>query len=151
MPMINIGVIGASQCSEQIRDLAEKVGKEIAKKGFILVCGGLGGVMEAAAKGAKEEGGITVGILPGPDPEQANRFIDIKIATNMGHARNMILVHSSHAIIAIGGEYGTLSEIAIALKLGKPLIGLNSWNIKGMIQVSNAEEAIQKICSLLPR
>lgn len=149
--MLNIGVIGANQCSKEIENLAEEVGREIAGRGFILLCGGLGGVMEAAARGAKEEGGITVGILPGPDPKEANRFIDVKIATNMGHARNIILVHSSHAIIAIGGEYGTLSEIAIALKLGKPLVGLNSWNIEGITQVSDAKEAVQKICSLFPK
>lgn len=149
--MLNIGVIGASYCSKEIEDLAEEVGREIARRGFILLCGGLGGVMEAAARGAKKEGGITVGILPGPVPKEANRFIDVKIATNMGHARNIIIVQSSHALIAIGGEYGTLSEIAIALKLGKPLVGLNSWNIEGIIQSGNAKEAVEKICSLFPK
>ena len=127
-----IGVIGAGTCSSETRALAEAVGKEIAKKGAVLLCGGLGGVMEAAACGAKLEGGITLGILPGVLREEANPWIDIAILSGMGHARNALIPQSSDALIAVSGEYGTLSEIALGLKMGKPVVLLESrWKIEG--------------------
>lgn len=142
---IQIGVIGAGSCGGEVRKIAEEVGREIAKKGAILICGGLGGVMEASAKGAKAEGGITVGILPGFDPSDANPFIDIKIVTGLSHARNVLVVHSSDVLIAVSGGYGTLSEIAIALKLLKPVVGFNTWDISPtIVQAGNAKEAVKK-------
>lgn len=124
-----IGVLGASSCGPEIRTLAYEVGAEIARQGAILLCGGLGGVMEAAAKGAKDHGGLAVGILPGASAGEANPYIDLRIVTHMGHARNVILVRSSDAVIAVAGGYGTLSEIAIALKTGTPCIGLGTWDL----------------------
>ncbi len=126
---IKIGVVGASACDETIASIAYEVGQEIVRQGAVLLCGGLGGVMEAAAKGAKEAGGLTVGILPGASAKNANPYIDLSIVTDMGHARNIILVQSSDAVIAISGAYGTLSEIAIALKTGIPCIGIQTWDI----------------------
>jgi hypothetical protein len=147
--MIQIGVIGAADCSSEGASLAFQVGKLLAQHGAVLVCGGLGGVMESAARGAKESGGSTVGILPGTDLSEANPFIDIKIVTGLSHARNILVVRSSEVLIAIEGGYGTLSEIAIALKLGKPVIGLNTWNIDpGIIQVKTADEAVAKALKL---
>lgn len=140
-----IGVIGAANASEELLHLAEKVGRLLAKEGAILITGGLGGVMEAASKGASLEGGITVGILPSMRKEDANPYIKIPIPTGMGEMRNALIVRASDALIAIGGEYGTLSEIAFALKSGKKVIGLNTWKIKGLLEVTSAEEAVSKI------
>ncbi|MFQ5788382.1 MAG: TIGR00725 family protein, partial [Thermodesulfobacteriota bacterium] len=106
---------------------AEEVGKEIAKRKGVVVCGGEGGVMEATCKGAKSENGLTIGIIPGYRKSEANQYVDIPIVTGMSHARNIIVVRSSDAIIALGGSYGTLSEIAFALKLGIPIIGIKTW------------------------
>ena len=139
-----IGVIGASRCSAEIAELAEAVGREIGRRGAVLVCGGLGGVMEFASKGAKEAGGLTIGILPGTSKEEANCHIDIPIVTGMGHARNIVIAHSSDSIIAISGEHGTLSEIAIGLKLEKTVIGLNTWDIEGVLRAKTAAEALDK-------
>ncbi|MFH1312176.1 MAG: TIGR00725 family protein [Candidatus Eisenbacteria bacterium] len=140
-----IGVIGGAEASPDILMLAESVGRLIARTGNILVCGGLGGVMEAAARGAKSEGGTTVGILPGPTGAEANRNIDIAIATNMGHARNAIIAHTCDSLIAVGGRYGTLSEIGFGLALGKKVIGLRSWDCDpGIIPARDPEDAIEK-------
>jgi uncharacterized protein (TIGR00725 family) len=144
-----ISVIGAGSCSKEIYGIAEEVGKLIAQKGAILITGGLGGVMEGASKGAKEAGGITVGILPGFSKDDANKYIGIPITTGLSHARNIIVARTADALIAVSGEYGTLSEIAIALKLGKPVIGINTWdNIKEVIKVNNPEEAVTKAFEL---
>ena len=143
--MINkqIGVIGAGNCDENVAMLAQKVGQEIAKRGAVLICGGLGGVMEAAARGAKQEGGMTIGILPGSSREDANPYIDIVILSAMGHARNAIIAQSCDALIAIDGEYGTLSEIALSLKMGKTVVVLESkWKIEGTIVAKDAKEAV---------
>ena len=143
--MINkqIGVIGAGNCDENVVMLAQKVGQEIAKRGAVLICGGLGGVMEAAARGAKQEGGMTIGILPGSSREDANPYIDIVILSAMGHARNAIIAQSCDALIAIDGEYGTLSEIALSLKMGKTVVVLESkWKIEGTIVAKDAKEAV---------
>ncbi len=148
--MIQIGVIGAGQHNEDTDRTAFEVGVEVARSGAVLICGGLGGVMESAARGAREEKGMTVGILPGPNKAEANPFIQIPIPTDLGHARNAVVVRASDAVIAIGGGYGTLSEIALALKMGKPVVGLNTWDIPGVHPVTNAQEAVRvalKRCS----
>ncbi len=133
-----IGVIGAGNCSSETRALAEAVGREIAKKGAVLLCGGLGGVMEAAACGAKLEGGTTIGILPGTCRKDANPWIDMAILSGMGHARNALIAQSSDALIAVSGEYGTLSEIALGLKMGKPVFVLDcKWEIEGIQRVKS--------------
>ncbi len=124
-----IAVVGAGKCSQQIADLAEQVGATLAQHNITVICGGLGGVMAAACRGAKAVGGQTIGILPGSDPQTANPWVDVAIATGLGEARNTIIVHTAQALIAVGGEFGTLSEIAFALKLGKPVIGLQTWQL----------------------
>lgn len=145
-----IGVVGAGTCSPELAELAAEVGREIARKGAILVCGGLEGVMSAAASGAKELGGVTLGILPGPDPAGANEFIDFPIATGMGPARNSIIVHTADVLIAIGGEYGTLSEIALALKIGKGVIALEpQFQIPGIITVQTPLSAVDEALTLV--
>jgi len=145
-----VSVIGAGSCDKKIYSMAEEVGRLVAQKGAVLVTGGIGGVMEAASKGAKEAGGITVGILPGFSKEEANKFVDIPITTGLSHARNIIVAGSADAVIAISGEYGTLSEIAIALKLGKPVVGIKTWdNIEGVVKVNSPEEAVNKVFELL--
>lgn len=138
-----IGVIGASQPSAEGMRLAALVGREIARCGAVLVCGGLGGVMEAAAKGAVEAGGEVLGILPGPDAAQANPFVTFAVPTNMGHARNVIIAHAASALIAVEGEYGTLSEAAIGLKLGKTVITLpGGLELRGMCLAETPESAV---------
>jgi len=140
---IFIGVIGAGDCSDDVYELAEEVGERIAEAGAVLVCGGLGGVMEAASKGAKKQGGITIGILPGNDKDHANQYIDFPIVTGLGEGRNLLVVRNSDAVIAFPGEFGTLSEIAFCLKLGKPIIGLSTWEVSDeIIQAKNAQEAV---------
>jgi len=138
-----IGVIGAGTCDNEVYDLARKVGKGIAEMGGILICGGLSGVMEGAARGAFENGGITVGILPGPDRLEANPYISVPIVTDLGHARNVLIVRTADSLIAISGGYGTLSEISIGLKLGKPVIGLRTWpEMDGIHYVNTPDEAV---------
>jgi hypothetical protein len=140
---LQIGVLGASACKPDIEELAYQVGAEIARQGAVLLCGGLGGVMEAAARGAREHGGTTVGILPGLSAEEANPFIDLRIVTHIGHARNVVLVRSSDAVIAVSGGYGTLSEIAIALKIGIPCIGLRTWDLG--LELVSAREPVEAV------
>ena len=146
-----IAVIGGGECSAQEAELAEAVGRELAKRGAILVCGGLGGVMEAACKGASSEGGVTIGILPGDDYRAANPHVQIPIVTGMGYARNIAVVKSAQAVIAIGGSYGTLSEISHALQSSIPVIGLNTWALSrngqpdnSIIPAQNPAEAVNK-------
>ena len=122
-----IAVIGNSDPPPHIYELAEAVGRELARRGMMPVCGGLTGVMEAVCKGAKAEGGTTIGILPGGSPDTANVHVDIPITTNMGYARNVAVVSTGRAVIAVGGAFGTLSEIAYALSYGIPVVGLHSW------------------------
>ena len=147
--MKRIGVIGDAICSEKIMSLAEEVGREIAKRKGVLICGGLTGVMEGAARGAKKEGGLTIGIIPSESADDANPFIDIPIVTGLQDARNVIVVRSSEAIIAIHGKYGTLSEIALALKFKIPVIGLNTWEVShDIVSASNAVDAVEKAFNL---
>jgi len=151
-----IAVIGAGQCDEKTYALAEQVGRELALRGATVVCGGLGGVMEAACKGAKSVGGRTIGILPGITCRDANSFVDIPIVTGLGEARNSIVVRSGRAVIAIGGEYGTLSEIAFALKFGIPVIGLGTWELArggtllaSMVEAKDARQAVDLAISAI--
>jgi len=150
-----IAVIGGSQPSSKEAKLAEAVGRELAKQGAILICGGLGGTMEAACKGASAEGGVTVGILPGNNRQEANPYVQIPIVTGMGYARNIAVVKSAQAVIAIGGNYGTLSEISHALQSGIPVIGLKTWALSkndrqdnSIIIVNSPAEAASKALDL---
>ncbi|HEY32164.1 MAG TPA: TIGR00725 family protein [Dehalococcoidia bacterium] len=124
-----VAVIGGNEPSPEEARLAEEVGRELARRGAILLCGGLGGIMEAACRGAASEGGITIGILPGNSPKDANPYVRIPIVSGTGYARNIAVVKSAQAVIAIGGSYGTLSEIAYARQSDIPVIGLNTWSI----------------------
>ncbi len=147
--MKTAGVIGAGKAERELLKMAEEVGKLLAKEGVIIITGGLGGVMEAASRGAFLEGGITVGILPTVRKDDANPYVKIPIPTGMDEMRNALVVRASDVLIAIGGEYGTLSEIALALKTGKKVIGLKTWNIKGVIEANSAEEAVRVALNLL--
>lgn len=124
-----IAVCGAGSCDAELAALAEEVGRLIAQANALLVCGGLGGVMEAACRGAVAGGGTTIGILPGSDRMTANPAVTIPIASGMGHARNVMIVQTADVVIAIGGEYGTLSEIALARKCGRQVVGLATWDL----------------------
>ncbi len=144
-----IAVIGSSDPTLQFVSLAIEVGRTIAEVGGILVCGGLGGIMEAAARGAKEKGGLTVGILPSYDKKTANAFIDMIIPTGLGHARNVLVTASGDAIVALPGSHGTRSEISIALKLGKPVIGVRAWReIPGVKQIYSIDELSKELMHL---
>jgi uncharacterized protein (TIGR00725 family) len=148
---LRIGVLGPGTAPPATLALAHEVGAQIARQGAVLICGGLGGVMETAARGAKEAGGLTVGIVPGSDPAEANDFIDIPVVTGMGEARNVLVVRSSDAVIAIAGSYGTLSEIALALKIGVPVVGLATWELRSpdgstppILTASSPQDAVAK-------
>lgn len=141
---MQIAVVGGGVCSPDVAGAARCLGRLIATRGHVLLCGGRGGVMEAACCGAREAGGLTVGILPG-GREQGNICLDIAIATAMGHARNAIIVNSADAVIALPGEMGTLSEIALALKMGRPVISLASWDIPGALRASSPEQAVEML------
>jgi len=138
-----IGIIGGNEADQKIYEIAYEVGRLVAKNNAILVCGGLGGVMEAASKGAKSIGGITIGIIPSSNIKDANRYIDIPITTGIGYARNLMVVLNSDVLIAIDGRYGTLSEISYAMIFGKKVIGLETWDIDGIKKARNPEEAIK--------
>lgn len=148
----HVGVAGAGTCSGEIYQLARNVGYRIGKRGWTLICGGLGGVMEAAARGCSEAGGITVGILPGLGKQTANPFIRIPIPTGLGELRNGLVVRASDVLIAVSGGYGTLSEIALALKVGKPVVGLGTWKaVDEILHCRDCEEAIATTARLLDR
>jgi len=121
------------------------VGRQLAERGAVVVCGGLGGVMEAACRGAKEAGGLTVGILPGTDRAAANAFVDVAVPSGLGEARNALVVRAADAVVAVGGGYGTLSEIALALKAGKRVVGLDSWDIEGVHAVADPDAAVAAV------
>lgn len=139
-----IAVIGGKKEVKALMKEAEEAGRLIAEGGAILISGGLNGVMESASKGARSASGLTVGILPQDNTLGANRYIDVAVATGLGIGRNVIIARTADALIAIGGEYGTLSEIAFALQLGKPVVGIRSWDIRGMIPAVDAADAVAK-------
>jgi uncharacterized protein (TIGR00725 family) len=145
-----IAVIGGSEVHARVARVAETVGAGLASAGAILICGGLGGVMEAACRGAKSAGGLTIGFLPGLDRAAANPWVDVVIPTGLGEARNLLVVRSASVVIAIDGEYGTLSEIAFALRLGTPVIGLGTWSLTrpdgaedtGLVAIEDPSDAV---------
>ena len=152
---LTIAVIGGGKCSAQEAVLAETVGRELAKRGAVLVCGGLTGVMEAACRGAAIESGLTIGILPSDDPADCNPYVQIPVATGAGYARNIAVVNSAQAVIAIDGDYGTLTEIGFAMKSGIPVIGLHTWSLyrngqedESVIKAEDAVDAVEKAISL---
>ncbi len=155
---IVIGVIGEGDCPGDLYRMAEEVGRLVAERGAAVVCGGLGGVMEAACRGARGAGGTAIGILPGFEKSDANAFVTTALPTGMGEARNALVVRAADALVAVGGKYGTLSEIALALKMGKPLVGLRTWGlvlqgkpIKPFPECSTAAEAVELAFRLIGR
>lgn len=156
MSDLTIGVIGGNSVDTRIYDLAVEVGRRIAQSGARLICGGLGGVMEGACKGASEAEGLTIGVLPGEDSREANPYVKIAIATGLGIARNLIIVRTSDVLIAVDGSYGTLNEISGALNLGKPVVGLETWDLPAagttdpslFFPVQTPQEAVEKALAL---
>jgi uncharacterized protein (TIGR00725 family) len=140
---LRIAVIGGSRAGRQAVDAAFEVGRLLARSGAVVVCGGLGGVMEAACRGAREEGGLTIGILPGGSPADANPWVDVPVATGLGYTRNALVVMNADAVIAVDGEYGTLSEIAYGRIHGRKVVGLGTWEVKGVDAASSPEEAVR--------
>lgn len=145
-----IAVIGSGDCTAEEAAAAEVVGRLLAEAGAVLVCGGRGGVMAAACRGAKSAGGLTIGILPGADAGEANPWVDVPIVTGLGDARNALVVRSADAVIAVSGGYGTLSEIAFALKWGRRVVGLGTWELArdgrpdgGILRAETPEEAVK--------
>ena len=154
-----IAVIGGDNPPQAALPLAEAAGREIARRGHVLVCGGRGGLMEAACRGAREAGGHTIGILPGPDRHDANAYVEFPIVTNLGAARNAVVALTADALIAIDGSYGTLSEIALALVYGKPVVGLRTWHISDdagvedthIVRAASPAEAVELAVSAAQR
>ena len=150
--IIYLAVIGGGEASPDLLALAREVGREVARRGAVLLCGGLGGVMAAAAQGAGEEGGVSIGILPDPDRSRANPYLTYSLPTNLGHARNVLIAHSADALIAVDGSHGTISEAAIALKLGKPVVGLHvTWEMPGLRRAAAPAEAVAAALEMLGR
>lgn len=148
---ITISVIGGHKIDDEVESLAQEVGRIIAKVGAVLVCGGLSGVMEAASRGAKEAGGLTVGILPGKDKSDANPYIDIALPSSIGYARNAMVACAADIIVALPGSDGTSSEISYGIVYKRPVIDLGGWNRKGMIKAKDARDAETKIKELISR
>ena len=143
MPGPYVAVVGAGVEAEDTDRTAEAVGRALGRAGAVVVCGGLGGVMAAACRGAKAEGGTTVGILPGLDRDAANPWVDVAVTTGLGEARNVLVVRAADVVIAVGGEYGTLSEIAFALKVGTPVVGIGTWDIDGVVSAETPKDAVE--------
>jgi uncharacterized protein (TIGR00725 family) len=150
-----VGVVGAGLATEAELQLAAGVGRLIAEAGAVLVCGGLGGVMDAAAQACEEAGGMSIGVLPGDDRLAASRHLTMAVATGMGEARNAIVARTADVLVAVGGEYGTLSEIAFALKMGKPVVGLSTWDLAReelgdpIVRAETPVEAVTKALNLI--
>ena len=138
-------MVGAGDASAAQRAAAEAVGGLLAEAGAVVVTGGLGGVMEAACKGAAAAGGLTLGILPGTDRGEANPHVTLAVPTGMGEARNALVVRAADALVAIGGEWGTLSEVALARKAGKPVVGLDTWDLEGVERASSPADAAARV------
>jgi uncharacterized protein (TIGR00725 family) len=155
---VAVAVVGAGQCDAQIATLAAEIGKLVAERGAVLITGGSTGVMEAASRGAHDAGGLVVGILAESDSRAANPWVDVAIPTGMGQLRNGLVVESAGAVIAVAGEWGTLSEIAFARKIGKPVIGLRTWRFSrddagddDLVRVDSPQEAVDQAFALLVR
>lgn len=145
-----VAVIGGSQCDDETAETARQAGRLIAGRGWLLVCGGRGGVMRAACQGAREAGGATVGLLPGEDWRAGNEFLSLAIATGLGHMRNFLVVLNADAVLAVSGGAGTLSEIALALKIGRPVAAVGQWaGLPGVRRAQSAEEAMNLLETLL--
>jgi uncharacterized protein (TIGR00725 family) len=144
-----IAIVGAGKCSKKLRDKAAVVARHVVKGGGVVICGGMGGIMEGAARGAWEGGGISVGVLPTEDKNDANKFITIPLPTGFGEARNLIVIRAADAVVAFPGKYGTLSEMAFALKIGKPLISISAWKLgDAIIEIDDAQQAAEKALEL---
>ena len=143
-----IAVVGPGDADAPTAAAAEEIGAGLAEAGFVVMTGGLGGVMEAASRGARSRLGLTVGILPGSDASEANGWVEIPVATGLGQARNVVLVRSAKGIVAVGGGYGALSEIAFALRIERPVVGLGTWDITGVEAVTTPAEAVERITAL---
>ncbi len=144
-----VAVIGAGKCSKKQRDMAAKVGKYIAEHDAVLVCGGLGGIMEGAARGAKQAGGVTLGIIPSECKDDANEYIDFVVPSGLGEARNILVIRTADAVVAFPGRYGTLSEMAFALQAGKPLVAVNAWRLaEDVEQFDDPVEAARRALKL---
>ena len=151
-----VTIFGGSRCTQDAPEYkqAMEVGRLLASAGYTICTGGYLGVMEAASRGAHEAGGLVIGLLPGGDPDDANPYVDVALPTRMGQLRNGLVVGSAAAVIAVGGEWGTLSEIGLALKMGKPVIGWHTWELaqdgrprEGIVRVATAEEAVHEAWS----
>jgi uncharacterized protein (TIGR00725 family) len=145
-----VSIIGGADCTEHEYEIAEEIGYLLGEAGVVVVCGGRGGVMEAVCRGAQKTGGLTIGILPGNDHNSGNPYVDIALPTGLGHNRNALVAQAGDAVIVIGGGYGTLSEIGIALKVGRDVIGINTWKVFDkfgktirIIQATNAKTAVK--------
>ncbi|KQT01990.1 TIGR00725 family protein [Cellulomonas sp. Leaf395] len=158
--MAYVGVVGPSSADQRELDDAESLGRGLAARGHVVVCGGLGGIMEAVARGAAQAGGIVVGLLPGTDRSSANPHVTVTIPTALGEMRNALLVRSSDVVVSVGGSWGTLSEIALAIRTGVPVIGIGGWQLTtadgrtiddGPRSVSSADAALELLDDLLPR
>jgi hypothetical protein len=143
-----VAVVGPGEATAAQVEAAEAVGRGLAKRGTIVVCGGRGGVMAAASRGARSVGGLTVGLLPGSDRDEGNEWLTVAIPTGLGELRNGLVIRSADAVIAVGGAYGTLSEIALALKTGVPVIGLGTWPIEGVETVDSPDAAVARALDL---
>ena len=148
-------MVGGGDAGEDVCRIAETVGRGLARRGAVVVCGGLGGVMEAACRGAKAEGGTTVGILPGLDRAAANPFVDVALPTGLGEARNALVVRAADALVAVSGEFGTLSEIAFALRVGTPVVGVRTWElardgrpVDAIVRVDDPDQAAARALEL---
>jgi hypothetical protein len=154
-----VAIIGSGDANEPDIAVAERVGSALASAGAIVICGGLGGVMAAACRGAKSAGGLTVGILPGQDVSDANAWVDVAIPTGLGEARNFLVISSATAVIAVGGGYGTLSEVALALRAAIPVIGIGTWSLirsngdidEGIIEIEDPSEGVAVALRLASR
>ena len=153
-----MAVVGPGRAHPDDVATASALGARLAERGAVIVCGGLGGVMEAACRGAKSAGGMTIGILPGASRKEGNRWLDAAVATGLGEARNAIVVRAADAVIAVGGEFGTLSEIALALQAGKPVVGVGTWTLARpgierdpVVRAADAAEAVEAAMRQLRR
>ena len=148
MAALYVAVVGAGDANPALDAAAELVGERLAEAGAVIVCGGLGGVMAAACRGARSAGGTTIGLLPGTDRQAANQWVQIAIPTGLGELRNGLIIRAVDVVVAVGGEYGTLSEVALALKARVPVVGLGTWDIRGVEAVDDPGAAVRRALAL---